>query len=364
MDEVLKTAGINNKDKIASSGIDWSEKKRAGSFFQQGSKVLFARALGKGVDILSTDEALEKFPETKKYKGRAFSLVDKYRPQDTKGGYFIRVKKGQNVELPIQACLFIKDKKTQQRVHNIIIVEEGARVYLITGCASSKAASESFHLGFSEFFVQKGGYLNFTMIHSWEKDTVVHPLSAAVLEEDAVFVSNYICLNPVKEVKMYPTAVIKGKGARASFNSLIMSYSGTLQDIGSRVVFKQKGQAEIVSRAVSLGGKIIARGHLKAESKEAKAHLECRGLVLSEKGTIYAIPELETEFRDVDLSHEAAIGKISREEIEYLCARGFTQAQAQAVIIRGFMDIEILALPEIIKQQVKDLENKTLNATI
>ncbi len=363
MDKRLNVSA-SDKDKIISAGIDWSQEQRSGSFFQQGADVLFSQSFTKEAEILSTDRALEKFPEVRKYKGRAFSLISKSIPGDTQGGYFIRVRKGRTVELPIQACLFIKSKKTRQRVHNIIIVEEGARVYIITGCASAESADKSFHLGLSEFFVEKGGYLNFTMIHSWKDDTVARPVSAAVLEEGASFVSNYICLKPVREIKMYPVAVIQGRGARASFNSLLMAHPGSVQDVGARVIFRRAGRAEIISRAVSLGGRIIARGHLKAEAEKVRAHLECRGLVLAKKGVIHAVPELETEFQNVDLSHEAAIGKISREEIEYLCSRGLSQQQAQSVIIRGFMDIEILSLPEIIKQQIRDLENTNFQGSL
>ena len=113
-----------------------------------------------------------------------------------------------------------------------------------------------------------------------------------------------------------------------------------------------------------MGGKIIARGHIKAENKDVKAHLECRGLVISEKGSIHAIPELETEYRDVDLSHEAAIGRINKEEIEYLCSRGMSSEEAQSIIIRGFMDINILGLPDVLREEIKKLEDKTLKGSV
>ncbi|MFA5087723.1 MAG: SufD family Fe-S cluster assembly protein [Candidatus Omnitrophota bacterium] len=358
---------VNSEDTeiVTSSGMDLGEKERAGSFFQQDNEIRFTRSLLNGVDILGTQEALKQYPEFREYLGKNFRLLGKAYPQDTEGGYFIRVKKGQTVALPVQTCLFLKARGFNQKVHNLIIVEEGAKVYLITGCSASKAAHEAFHLGISEFFLQKNSYLNFTMIHSWKEDISVKPMSIAVLDEGATFISNYVCLKPVKEIVMYPTAILRGQGARASFNSLILSHPGSLQDIGSRVVCQAENtQAEIISRAVSLGGKIIARGHLKAENKNTKAHLECHGLILSEKGCISAIPELETDYRDVDLSHEAAIGKIRKEEIDYLCARGFSEEQAQSVIIRGFMDVDILGLPELLRKEIDELEQKTLKGSL
>jgi Fe-S cluster assembly scaffold protein SufB len=342
-----------------------SEKTRMGSFMQQDNLTLVSRSLTDAVDILSTEEALETIPEARQYYGKAFKYLNKEFPQETEGGYFIRVKKGATVELPIQACLFLKAQGFKQKVHNLIIVEEGAKVYLITGCSASRSGNEGFHLGISEFFIKKGGYLNFTMIHSWKEDVQVKPMSIALVEAGGTFSSNYVCLRPVKEIVMYPTAVLMGPKARASFHSLVLSHPECLQDIGSRVIFKSPDtQAEIIARAVSLGGKFIGRGHLKAESDGVKAHLECRGLMLSPQGNILAIPELETDFRDVDMSHEAAIGKISREEIEYLCARGFTADQAQSIIIRGFMDVDILGLPQLLKNEIQAMEEQTLKGSL
>jgi len=355
-----------DRNKLEEVGYDIEEKERAGSFIQEDNEVLLAGIKEENVEILSIEEAIEKFPEVREnYFGKAFEKLGKEYDKDTKGGYFIRVKKGKKVLFPIQACLLLKTKRFKQKVHNIVIVEEGAELYLITGCTSSKAADESYHLGISEFFVHKNGFLNFTMIHSWKKDIEVEPKSIAVVEEGGVFISNYMSFKPVRKIEMYPTAILKGRNSKGRFNSIVVSYPESYQDIGSRVILSEKGtSAEIISRALSFGGTIIARGHLKATSPEVKAHLECKGLVITDKGRIHAIPELETLFQDVEMSHEAAIGKIKKEEIEYLASRGMPEEQAQSIIIRGFMNTEILGLPDVIKKEIdkitKNLTEKSL----
>lgn len=347
-------------------GYDVNEEKRAGSFIQEDDKVLLAGIKEENLEVLSIEEAIEKYPEVrKKYFGMAFKKLGKEYDKNTKGGYFIKVKKGKKVLFPVQACLILKTKRFKQKVHNLIIIEEDAELYLITGCTSSKATEEAYHLGISEFFVHKNGFLNFTMIHSWKKDIEVEPKSVAVVEEGGVFISNYMSFRPVKKITMYPTAILEGKNSRARFNSIIVSYPGSYQDIGSRVIFSEKEtSAEVISRALSFGGTIIARGHLKAQSPRVKAHLECKGLVISEKGKIHAIPELETNFQDVEMSHEAAIGKIKKEEIEYLASRGIQEEEAQSIIIRGFMNAEILGLPEIIKKEIDKISDKLTKGAI
>jgi len=83
-----------------------------------------------------------------------------------------------------------------------------------------------------------------------------------------------------------------------------------------------------------------------------KAHLECNGLMLSETGYIRAIPELDGRIAGVEMSHEAAVGKISRQEIEYLMARGISEADATALIVRGFLRVEMEGIPAELKKEI------------
>ncbi|HPE51857.1 MAG TPA: SufD family Fe-S cluster assembly protein, partial [Methanothrix soehngenii] len=57
-------------------------------------------------------------------------------------------------------------------------------------------------------------------------------------------------------------------------------------------------------------------------------------------------------------SHEAAVGRISEEELEYLMSRGLSSEQATSVIVRGFLDVEIKGLPEELKKEIKDITQR------
>ena len=95
------------------------------------------------------------------------------------------------------------------------------------------------------------------------------------------------------------------------------------------------------------------RGEIIAKAPNTKGHIECKGLTLSKDSIITAVPVLESQTTDSELTHEASIGKISREQIEYLMARGFTEDEAISLIVRGFMDIEILGLTKEFKAYIR-----------
>jgi hypothetical protein len=173
------------------------------------------------------------------------------------------------------------------------------------------------------------------------------------MEGGATLSNNYICLTPAKTLQTYPKAILDGPGAVASFNTVLYAKEGHL-DTGSEVVLRAPGcSADSITRAVSVGGEIITRGKMVGEVPDVKAHLECVGLILSEKGRIDSIPELDGRCGGLDMSHEAAVGKISEQELEYLMARGLTKDQATGVIVRGFLDVEIKGLPESLRDELR-----------
>lgn len=255
-------------------------------------------------------------------------------------GYAVRAKAGVRTTRPVYTCLYISKKGLRQRVHNIIVAEKGSNLEIVTGCLSGESAPESTHIGITEIFVEEGARVVFTMIHNWREGSIVRPRSAARVAKGGEFISNYVCLERVADIQMYPDCYLEGEDSRGVFNSVLEAREGSKLDIGGRIYFRGKNsRGEIKNRSVSRGGQIWARGQMVGEASSVKGHLECKGLMLSDKGMIWAIPEITAREADVDLTHEAAIGKISEEAIEYLMSRGISRDEAVGLIVRGFLDV-------------------------
>ncbi len=345
-------------ERLREVGIDLSGRGRLGTFLQADSKVVTCQCLPEGLELLPITEALSRYDWLREnYYWKAVSpekdLFTKMTAEELDNGYFIRVHPGEKIVYPLQACLYIRTDRVAQRVHNIVIVEEGAEFHLITGCTSSPHAISGLHVGISEFYIKKGGKLTYTMIHEWGEKIHVRPRTGILVEEEGTIVSNYISLDRVASVQSYPICRLLGPQAVAQFNSVIAAPEGAHLDLGAWVVLEASGsRAEIISRTVCYGGEVIARGRLVGKAPEIKAHLECQGLMLSDKGYILAIPELEAHVANVEMSHEAAVGKIAREEIEYLMARGLTEEEATSLVVRGFLNVRIEGLPPELQERI------------
>ncbi|MDI6735094.1 MAG: SufD family Fe-S cluster assembly protein [bacterium] len=355
-------------DRAKTVGINPDEESRSGTFFQLDHSVILAcrKKEIEGVEVMGTPQVVEQYDWLKDYYWKAVAVdTDKYTAEaethQHPGGYFIRTKPGVRLTLPVQACLFIGTQGLLQAVHNIIIAEENSELHIITGCTTHPQVKNGMHIGISEFYIKKGATVTFTMIHGWAEDVEVRPRTGVIIEEGGTFISNYICFKPVKSLQMYPTSYLVGENSRVRYHTLIYGMGNSLLDVGSRAVLSARGaRAEMTSRIIGKNSaRIIARGHLVGEFPETKAHLDCRGLLLSSTAQIHSVPELEAKTQGCDLSHEAAVGKIEEAQLCYLMSRGLNEDEATALIVRGFLDPEVPGLPQHLKQEVR----KTIELT-
>jgi len=347
------------KEQMLETGVMLDDvSQRSGTFIQLDNTPVHSSIREEGVEVMAVSQALEKHDWLSDYWWQAVAVdTDKYTANielSQNDGYFIRALPGYKIIYPVQACLYLAKARLAQNVHNIIIAEENSELHIITGCTTASREDPGLHLGVSEFYIKRGAKVTFTMIHSWNPAIAVRPRTGVVIEQDGLFLSNYVIMKPVNSLQTSPLARCIGENATVRFNSILVATPGSTMDVGCRVFLAARGtKTEIISRAITTGGNIIARGYIEGNAPEVKGHLECRGLILQGEGMIHAIPELKGTLAGIDLSHEAAVGKIAEEEVEYLMARGLTRTEATATIVRGFLSVDIEGLPPMLSAELQ-----------
>lgn len=362
-DAHIEPAQLSDQEKRRAlhAGIIASEEGRSGTFFQRDTKVLCARPRQEGLEVMSTTGALKKHEWLEELLWTAVAPdADKYTAAvalHRTHGYFIRTLPGVKTTYPVQACLYIGKKDLVQRVHNVIIAEPGSELHIITGCTTSEDITSAMHIGISEFFVRRGATVTFTMVHTWGKEVHVRPRTGVIVEEGGTFINNYICLREVDSLQMYPSAYLRGPGARARMNSILYGVGSSRFDVGGKIVFDApETSGEIISRVIAAdSSEIVSRGLLVGASPRIKGHLECQGLLLSDTARIAAVPELDARLQDIELSHEAAVGRLAEDQILYLMSRGLTAEQATSLLVRGFLNVDIEGLPPDLEAETKRL---------
>ncbi|MBK9180645.1 MAG: SufD family Fe-S cluster assembly protein [Acidimicrobiales bacterium] len=144
-------------------------------------------------------------------------------------------------------------------------------------------------------------------------------------------------------------AHLVGKGATGDQVAVYFGEGGqmhdfrTLQDhaapnTSSDLLFK--GAVEGHAKSVYSG---LIR--VRKEAPGTTAHQTNRNIKLSEGAWAESVPNLEIENNDVRCSHASAVGPIDEDQRFYLESRGVPTEVAERLIVTGFFDEVLLALP-------------------
>jgi Fe-S cluster assembly protein SufB len=283
------------------------------------------------------------------------------------GGSFVYVPKGVQVEMPLQSYFRLNAKGAGQFEHTMIIVEEGASLHFIEGCSAPKYSSQALHAGAVELFVKKGAKLRYSTIENWSRNMYNLNTKRAVVDEDGSI--EWVSGSFGSRVSMlYPMSILRGERARAEFTGITFASSGQYLDTGAKVVHAAPYTTSVVnSKSISKnGGTALYRGLLKVapNAHSSKATVNCESLMLDNISRSDTIPTIDIQTDDVDVGHEAKIGRISDEAIFYLMSRGISEEEAKGMIVRGFVEPISKELPLEYAVELNNLIQLELEGTI
>ena len=264
------------------------------------------------------------------------------------GGSFVYVPKGVHLSFPLQSYFRLNAKGAGQFEHTLIIVDEGADLHFIEGCSAPKYNVANLHAGCVELFVKKGAHLRYSTIENWSKNMYNLNTKRARVEEGGLiewvsgsFGSHTGCL--------YPESDLVGKGARAEFTGITFAGKGQDLDTGAKMVhLAPETSSLITTKSISKsGGKSTYRSavYIAKDAKKSKASVSCMSLMLDSDSRSDTVPAMKILCDDVDVGHEAKIGRISSDAIFYLMSRGVPEDEARSMIVTGFANPVSKELP-------------------
>ncbi len=340
-------------------GIPEAERKSlAGAGAQYESEIVYHNLKkeweAKGVIFLDMDEAVKEYPDlVKKHFMTSCVPIDLHKFSALhaavwSGGTFIYVPKGVKVDIPLQAYFRMNAKKGGQFEHTLIIADEGAQVHYIEGCSAPLYSENSLHAGCVEIYVMKNARVRYSSIENWSKNTYNLNTKRAVVYENGVI--EWVNGNMGSKITMlYPCSVLVGKNARSDYIGIAFASKGQYQDTGCKVLHcAPNTRSTVISKGISLDGGVSSyRGlvDIKKGAVGSKTSVKCDGLMLDNKSKALTFPSMNVAENDVEVAHEAAVGKVGEEQLFYLMSRGLSEDEATKMIVSGFMEPVLKQLP-------------------
>lgn len=308
----------------------------------------------KGVIFMDMDRAVQEHPDLV----REYFMTKCVPPQDNKfaalhgavwsGGSFVYVPEGVEVEIPVQAYFRMNSKGMGQFEHTLIIAEKNSRVHYIEGCSAPTYTQSNLHSGCVEVFVGEGAHVQYSTVQNWSKNTYNLNTKRAKVSKNGTM--EWVSGSMGSKVTMlYPSSHLNGEGAKANHISIAFAGEGQDIDTGAKVVHNAPNtKSTIESKSISQDdGRTNYRGLVRVAdgAKGSKTSIECDALMFDEEATSDTEPYIELKEDDVEVAHEATVGKIGDEEIYYMMSRGIEEEEAKEMIVRGFIEPIAKELP-------------------
>ena len=177
----------------------------------------------------------------------------------------------------------------------------------------------------------------------------VKPTYDIEIEDYHNFIANGLIVHNSAVTMLYPCSVLVGEGAKTDSLGIAFANQGQNQDTGTKVIHAaQNTSSTVKAKSISKGGGISSyRGLIQVSpsASNSKISVNCDALLIDEGSVSNTYPTMNIENKDIDLAHEATVGKIGEEEIFYLMSRGLSQEQALQMIVSGFIEPIVRSLP-------------------
>lgn len=340
-------------------GIPEAEKQRlvAGVAAQYESEVVYHQIRddleAQGVIFVDTDTGLREYPELfKEYFGTVIPVGDnKFASLNTSvwsGGSFVYVPPGVHVEIPLQAYFRINTENMGQFERTLIIADEGSYVHYVEGCTAPIYSSDSLHSAVVEIIVKKNARVRYTTIQNWSNNVYNLVTKRATAAEGATM--EWVDGNIGSKVTMkYPAIFMLGEHAKGETLSIAFAGEGQHQDAGAKMVHAAPNtSSSIISKSVARGGgRTSYRGLVQVleGAKNSKSNVLCDALLVDQISRSDTYPYVDVREDDVHMGHEATVSRVSEDQLFYLMSRGLEEAEAMAMIVRGFVEPIARELP-------------------
>ncbi|MBI2044244.1 Fe-S cluster assembly protein SufB [Candidatus Pacearchaeota archaeon] len=340
-------------------GIPEAERKVFGGVgFQYESEILYHNLRKdleeKGVVFLDMDEALKQYHEiVKKYfmTNCVSPTLHKFAALHAavwSGGSYIYVPKNVKVEIPLHAYFRMNAKLGGQFEHTLIIADEGSEIHYIESCSAPRYSEDALHAGCVEIHVLKDARVRYSSVENWSKNVYNLNTKRAVVHENGIM--EWINANNGSKITMlYPCSILIGKNSKTEYIGIAYAGKGQYQDTGCKVYhLAENTSSKVISKGISKDSGVASyRGlvSIKKGAINSKSSVRCDGLMLDSQSKALTLPAMEVAESQVQVSHEAVVGKIQEEQLFYLMSRGLSEQEATKMIVLGFIEPVVKELP-------------------
>jgi Fe-S cluster assembly protein SufD len=269
-------------------------------------------------------------------------------------GLLVVVPRGVELDKPLYVRISNSVEGGSLFFRLLVVAEQGARFSLIEEYTSSSPDLRAYTNVVSELFCEQDSKLEYVSIQNLSRETWHFGSHHARVGRDAEL--DWVAGGfGSRKGKVWIQNDLAGQGATSRVTGAYFTDGEQHIDYDTFQLHQAPDTTSDFAFKGALRDKSTAvwRGMIRVEkdAQRTNAYQENRNLMLSPTTHAVPIPGLEILANDVRCTHGATVGRVDREQLFYLMARGLSRQEAERLIVRGFFQdvldrIELLPVRE------------------
>ncbi|MDQ0198881.1 Fe-S cluster assembly protein SufD [Neobacillus ginsengisoli] len=275
------------------------------------------------------------------------------------GGVFLYVPKNVEISEPIQAVFLQDDADANLFNHVIVVADDNSSVTYVENYISTLDAANSVYNIVTEVIANTNARVQYGAVDNLAKGITTYVNRRGVAGRDARIEWALGLMNEGNTISENTTNLV-GDGSYGDTKTVVVGRGDQIQNFTTKVVhFGKHTEGYILKHGVmkdSATSIFNGIGKIEHGATKSNAEQESRVLMLSEKARGDANPILLIDEDDVTAGHAASVGRVDKVQLYYLMSRGIPKAEAERLVIHGFLAPVVNQLPiDGVKKQLTEV---------
>ncbi|WP_019156193.1 Fe-S cluster assembly protein SufD [Robertmurraya massiliosenegalensis] len=273
------------------------------------------------------------------------------------GGAFLYVPKNVEISSPIQSVFIHDEKEANMFNHVLVVAEDNSSVTYVENYISTLDSAECIFNIVTEVIAGTNAKVQYGAVDTLAKGTTTYVNRRGVAGRDARIEWALGLMNDGNTVSENVTNLV-GDGSFGDTKTVVVGRGEQIQNFTTKVVhFGKHSEGYILKHGVmkdKASSIFNGIGKIEHGATKSNAEQESRVLMLSEGARGDANPILLIDEDDVTAGHAASVGRVDPLQLYYLMSRGISKAEAERLVIHGFLAPVVNVLPiEGVKNQLR-----------
>ncbi|PAE19968.1 Fe-S cluster assembly protein SufD [Bacillus sp. 7504-2] len=273
------------------------------------------------------------------------------------GGAFLYVPKNVELTSPIQSVFIHDEKEANMFNHVLVVAEDNSSITYVENYISTVDSAEGIFNIVTEVIAGTNAKVQYGAVDTLAKGTTTYVNRRGVAGRDARIEWALGLMNDGNTISENVTNLI-GDGSFGDTKTVVVGRGEQVQNFTTKVVhFGKHSEGYILKHGVmkdKASSIFNGIGKIEHGATKSNAEQESRVLMLSEGARGDANPILLIDEDDVTAGHAASVGRVDPLQLYYIMSRGISKAEAERLIIHGFLAPVVNELPiEGVKNQLR-----------